>query len=479
MRSILSTDGPPDNSFLTVCLKCVYRFDALNVYVHGYCSASRLGLILGGSIRMKAFANEVLKILQKGRLLKFATLAMLGLAMCSFNAIAQSGAGSIEGRVTDSTGAIMPGASIHVVNHDTGSASDTKANGAGYYQVPGLFTGTYLITVTGPGMETDQETVQLLVGQNATRNFSLKAGEVSQKVDVNANTVQLVTTTSATLSSTLENDRINQLPMNGREIITLVGETTPGLTSHYGPGTIANGLLEDSSIEYEADGVPLLNRNFGGPNSMTQSQYPDPDTIQEVRTETSNSGAQFATPATTIISTKSGTNSLHGSAFETMRNNGVGIARNRSNPPNFVAPHLVRNEFGASAGGPIILPHVYHGKDKSFWFFAYERFSLAQEVSTLTAWPTPSMSQGNFSGLVNSSGVLQTLYDPATTIHNTACPVPNSTSTTNNLYCRQTFTQEYNETGANVNSIPSSEISPVAKLYYKLLAPPTTAADPL
>ena len=89
------------------------------------------------------------------------------------------------------------------------------------------------------------------------------------------------------------------------------------------------------------------------------------------------------------------------------------------------------------------------------------------------------MGQGNFSGLVNSSGVLQTLYDPATTTHNSACPVPSSTSTTNNLYCRQSFTQEYNETGSNVNSIPISEISPVAKLYYKLLPPPSTTADPL
>src|SRR6202012_5178566 len=132
----------------------------------------------------------------------------------------------------------------------------------------------------------------------------------------------------------------------------------------YGPGTIANGLLEDSSIEYEADGVPLLNRNFGGPNSMTQSQYPDPDTIGEVRTETANSGAQFATPATSIISTKSGTNSLHGSLFETMRNNAVGIARNRSNLSNFVAPPLIRNEFVASAGGPTVIPRVYDRPNK-------------------------------------------------------------------------------------------------------------------
>lgn len=379
---------------------------------------------------------------------------------------AQSGAGSIEGTVTDSTGAIVPGASIHVLNQATGVTSDTKANGAGSYQVPGLFTGTYVVTVTAPGMETYQKTIQLLVGQKETSNVSLKAGAVTEKVEVSADAVQLVTTTSATLSSDLENNRINQLPMNGRQIIALVGETTPGLTSHYGPGTIANGLLEDSSIEYEADGVPLLNRNFGGPNSMTQSQYPDPDTIQEVRTETSNSGAQFATPATAIISTKSGTNALHGSLFETMRNNGVGIARNRSNLPNFAAPHLVRNEFGASAGGPIFIPHLYDGRNKSFWFFAYERYSQISTSYESVYVPTAAMRKGDFSGLINSSGVLQQLYDPQTTAASTNC---NGTGVANQ-YCRTPF--------AN-NQIPISRLSPTSKILYDITPLPSNSQDPL
>src|SRR6202041_1994010 len=170
-------------------------------------------------------------------------------------------------------------------------------------------------------------------------------------------------------------------------------------------------------------------------NSMTQSQYPDPDTIQEVHTETANSGAQYATPATAVISTKSGTNSLHGSAFEAMRNNAVGIARNRSNPPNFVAPHLVRNEFGASAGGPIIIPHLYDGRNKSFWFFAYERYSEISTSYEAVTVPTPAMRSGDFSGLVNSAGVLQQLYDPQTTAPSSNC---NGTGVANQ-FCRTPF----------------------------------------
>lgn len=432
---------------------------------------------------MKVFAKGVVDIVQKRNVFMFANLTILCLAVCCFTAIAQSGAGSIEGTVTDSTGAIMPGASIHVVDQATGVTSDTKANGAGNYQVPGLFTGTYVITVTAPGMETYQKTLQLLVGQKAAINFSLKAGSVTQKVEVQANAVQLVTTTSATLSSTLENSRINQLPMNGREIITLVGETTPGLTSHYGPGTIANGLLEDSSIEYEADGVPLLNRNFGGPNSMTQSQYPDPDTIQEVRTETSNSGAQFATPATAIISTKSGTNSLHGSLFETMRNNAVGIARNRSNPPNFAAPHLVRNEFGASAGGPIVIPHVYDGRSRSFWFLAYERYSQISTSYESAFVPTVAMRNGDFSGLSNSAGVLQQLYDPATTYNSGIAPCPGTPIGTvnpygQNPYCRLPFGNGIANSPGD-NQIPISRLDPTTKMLYDITPLPSNSSNPL
>jgi hypothetical protein len=396
------------------------------------------------------------------------------LALCFSVARAQSGAGSIQGTITDPSGAIIPGASIHVVNSATSVASDTKANSAGAYQVPGLFTGDYVISVTAAGMETTRRSIQLLAGQTAAINFSLKTGSVTQKVEVEADTVQLVTTTSATLSSTLENSRINQLPMNQRQIETLVGETTPGLTSHYAAGTIANGLLEDSAIEYEADGVPLLNRNFGGPNSMAQAQYPDPDTIAEVHTETSNSGAQYATPATAVISTKSGTNALHGSLFETMRNNAVGIAKSRTSLPNATAPHLVRNEFGASAGGPIMIPHVYDGRNKSFWFLAYERYSSVSSVPELAFVPTVAMRNGDFSGLTNSAGVLQQLYDPMTTAPSTNC---NGTGVANQ-FCRAPFGNGIAGSPGD-NQIPISRLSPTTKMLYDITPLPSNASNPL
>lgn len=402
----------------------------------------------------------------------------LGLSIYSPLSLAQSGAGSIQGTVTDATGAVIPGATVHVVNVASGVVVDTKSNSVGIYQVPELFTGTYNVTIGAPGMKTYTQTLELLVAQNAIVNAALSAGPVTQQIQVTGNAVQLVTTTNGTISSTLENSRINQLPMNGRSIMTLVGETTPGLGScALQPlGSCANGL-QGSATEYIADGVTLTNRQFGG-EEHSASQNPDPDSIQEAQAETSGLGAEYATPAVVILTTKSGTNSLHGTMFETARNNYWGIAKVRQNPSNYAAPPYIRNEFGASAGGPIILPHVYHGKDKSFWFFAYERYSLAAITDENVSVPEPSWKQGDFSGLTNSAGVLQQLYDPATTTANAACPIPTG-GTNNNPWCRTSFTQEYNETGSNINSIPISRLSPTAKVLFDISPPPSSTANPL
>jgi hypothetical protein len=397
----------------------------------------------------------------------FAAVAILGAAFCCLSSWAQSGAGSIQGTVTDPTGAVIGNATVHVVNHATGVAADTKTNNVGFYQVPGLLTGTYDVSITAPGMKTSKQTIELLVAQNAIIDAKLEPGAVTQQVEVSANTVQLVTTDNGTISSTLENARINQLPMNGRNIITLVNQTTPGLESCPESSSCANGQ-EGPSTEYESDGATITNREFGGTH-QGQSQMIDPDAIQEVRVEDAAAGAQYASPTTVILNTKSGTNQLHGSAFETARNNAIGIARGRNNPSNYVAPQYIRNEFGASVGGPIVIPHLYHGKNKTFFFFAYERYSLAQSPFQNEAVPTPQMQNGDFSQATNSSNILQQLYDPATT----------GTAATN--FSRQTYTKEYTEgpgagpanCNGDTNCIPASQEAALTKTL-NAMQPTTT-----
>ena len=412
---------------------------------------------------MKGLAGLLANTFCRRNVAKLTIIATLVVGMCCSSALAQSGAGSIQGVVTDSTGAVMPGASIHVVNRDTAIAVDSKTNEVGFYQVPGLFTGTYVVSVTAPGMKTNERTIELLVGQNAVINSSLSAGSVNQKVEVSADAVQLTTTDNGTISSTLENQRINQLPMNGRNIITLVNETTPGLESCPESSSCANGQ-SGPALEYETDGVTLANREFGGVHEGS-TQMVDPDAVQEVKVESEASGAQFAAPSTVILSTKSGTNRLHGSIFETARNNAFGIARNRQDQSNYVAPEYIRNEFGASLGGPIVIPHLYNGRNKSFFFFAYERYSLAQVVSQNETAPTAAMRMGDFSGLVNSSGVTQQLYDPATTASSANCNGAGA-----NAYCRKPF--------AN-NQIPLSRQSPTAAVLNAMTPLPTNANNPL
>jgi hypothetical protein len=417
---------------------------------------------------MKTLAGILTRTFRQWNVPLLAIAAAFGLVLCSTAALAQSGAGSIQGTVTDSTGAVISGASIHVVQQGTNVASDTKSNDVGFYQVPSLFTGIYDVTITAPGMKTYKTTVELLVAQAAVVNPTMTAGAVTQQVNVTADVVQLTTTDSGTIASTLENTRINQLPMNGRLLLSLTGETTPGLES---TGGRANGLMPEA-LEYVADGVPLTNRNFGGEGNSTQAQLPDPDAVQEVRVETTNTSAMYSSPATGIITTKSGTNGLHGSLFETARNNGTGIAKVRQNAANFVAPPYIRNEFGASAGGPIVLPHVYHGQDKSFWFFAYERFSLVSGTDEAVAVPTAAMEGGDFSNLVNGSG-LQTLYDPSTTTNSPSCAADAGIA---NPACRTQF--DYN---GKPNTINPALLAPATKIMYAITPAPNIAGvtDPL
>ncbi len=394
---------------------------------------------------------------------------VLGIGFGCSSVFAQSGAGSIQGTITDSTGAVIPDASIYVVNQATSVAADTKSNRVGFYQVPGLFTGTYTLTATAPGMKTYKQTIELLVDQNAVINASLTAGSVNQQVEVASSAVQLITTDEGTIAATLENARINQLPLDGRLLLTLAQETTPGLEADgSNPGARANGLM-DQGLEYVQDGAALTNRNFGGERNSPQGQLPDPDAIQEVKMNMSNSSAEFAAPANGIITTKSGTNHLHGTLFETARNAAFGLAKQRgfiTSPTADANPPLVRNEFGASVGGPIVIPHIYNGKGKSFFFFAYERFSLRSWTPLLVSVPTMAMKSGDFSGLVNSSNVLQQLYDPLTTKSSNNC---NGTGVANK-YCRAPFVN---------NQIPMSRLSPFSKMIYDILPNPTTSDDPL
>ena len=366
---------------------------------------------------------------------------------------AQSGAGAIQGTVTDTTGAAVKNAAIHIVNSGTGVAHDTVTNGVGFYSVAGLFAGDYGVTVSASGFKQNEQNVTLQAAQTLVLSPSLVVGATTEKVEVTANTIQLATYDSPTISSGLDAARISQIPENGRSVGNLFSQVTPDAFTNGGQfdRPEVNGA-EWQATNLVQDGSTNIDLNYGG---MLLAQ-PDLDSIQEVRVETSVSNAKYSAPATAIVTTKSGTNAFHGSFFETAVNSAIGIARSRSNPSNFKQAHYVRNEFGGSVGGPIIIPKLYNGKGRSFFFVAYERYSLASGTYLQTNVPTAAMRQGNFSGLTYSNGTAVTLYDPNTTS-------PGSPWT------RQTF--------AN-NTIDPSRESPFAKVMNAMTPLPSNSGNP-
>lgn len=383
--------------------------------------------------------------------------ALLSAALFSFitmlpaTLVAQSGAGSLQGTVQDASGASVPHAKVHVLHRENGQTFDTEANGQGFYSVPNLFAGTYDITVTSEGMAKYESHLTLRAADTAVLDPKLVVGTATS-VDVVGDVTPLLERENQTISTTLENERIQQLPINGRDITNLMYRTTPGLEGGGGSSLRINGN-QSFAFGISIDGAPVVNSDIGGLTGRSQ----DPDTVQEVHVETSNSSAKFDRPGTAIITTKSGTNQFHGSLFETARNNGLGIARARGTTTT-TPPKYIRNEFGGTFGGPILIPHVYDSHGKAFFFIGYERLSLRQEVHQNLYVPTAAMRNGDFSGITNANNQAINVYDPATT---------------NSLGVRQQAS-----VGGKANVFDPARISPLAKQLWAITPLPTNAANP-
>jgi len=375
---------------------------------------------------------------------------VLDLALGALSALAliaqQTGSGTVQGVVRDATSAVVAGARVTIVHTATMTKYSTTTNDLGLFRFPPVQPGDYTITAEARGMQTWEANFLLQVGQTAEIGPILRVGAVSTQVTVAGEAAPLVPTTDATLSENLERTRIEQLPSDGRSIANLVMIATPGL---YGgqDGNInpINMGLRDA-VELYQDGAVIKNRDVGD----WSGRLPGVDSVEELRVETSMSSAQFDRPGSVILSTKSGTNSIHGSLFETNRNSGVGVARRRQDYYT-KPPHYVRNEFGGSVGGPVYIPKVYNGKNRTFFFTSYEALRLVSASTFSTSMQTDAMRQGDYSGLKDSLGRLTTIYDPLTT-----GPAP--------TWIRTPFPS---------NTIPATRESPDAKYLFGIMPEPT------
>jgi hypothetical protein len=236
---------------------------------------------------------------------KFVCLAVF----TAFTLTAQTGAGSIQGIVKDATGAVIPGAKVLAEHVETGTSFHTQTNRDGFFIFPSAQPGRYRVTAESAGMEKWQGELQLMSGQELVVEPVLKVGGTTTQITVAGDVTPLLTSTSATLSTVVERQRIEELPLNGRFFQNLIAQTTPGLEA--GAGIPKAYGLRDGSLQFVQDGVAITDANLA---SLT-TRPPGMDTIQEYRVEMSVPSAKYGSAATTMLSTRSGTNQFHGSLF--------------------------------------------------------------------------------------------------------------------------------------------------------------------
>lgn len=374
------------------------------------------------------------------RLYRLSPLLTVAFLVCATIAWAQTGTGTIQGTIKDLTGAAMPRATVSITHTQTGREYNTTSNEVGFYLFPSVQTGQYEITVEAAGMEIWKGELTLKAGQIAEVDPMLKIAGVSDEVTVAGDVTPLVTTSNSTLANVVERARIEQLPVNGRFIQSLMYMTTPGFES----GALPRLFGLRGAVEILQDGAVLQNRQW----QSIPARPPGLDTIEEFRAETSNSSAKMNRPGTVILTTRAGTNEFHGAVFETHRNSAIGVARAREDFYD-KPPHLVRNEFGASLGGPVFIPKLYSGNNKTFFFVSYEGFRNRTATTTAVSVPTAAMREGDFSGLIDAEGRPISLYDPLTT---------------DATWNRQPFPN---------NQIPIDRRSPLATYLYSVTPLPT------
>ncbi len=319
-----------------------------------------------------------------------AALALLTLLAAVGPAGAQSVTGAIYGSVADSTGAGMPRVSVMVVNVLTGETHSAASNERGAFLFPALAVGQYRIQAEAAGFKRFlREGIRLNVNSNVRVDVTLEVGQVTETVKVTGD-APLVDTRQVQLGGLVDSQRVNDLPLNGRNVYDLVG-ILPGVAATRLPTVQDNlGNLLNVNGSRSRHSTFMLDGGFN--NDLWRNsgnQAPNPDAVQEFRVINSNFNAEFGRSPGAVINvvTKSGTNQLHGSVFEYLRNDALN-ARNFFQPT--VAP-LWQNQFGATAGGPIV-------KDKTFFFGSYQGLrirSTAFRNNALT--PTAAERSGDFS----------------------------------------------------------------------------------
>lgn len=383
---------------------------------------------------------------------------------------AQATSASISGRVTDPSGASVPDAQVSASNLDTGLKRDTRTNEQGNYSVPLLPPGSYRVTVTKQGFRPiSRSGVTLTVDQAARLDFILEVGAVTETVEVVAAAPLLDQDTSA-LGQIIDNSKIVNIPLNGRSPFRLVQLTTNIMTAPSANGQFGDipvNTMDDSIIsinggraktnEVLIDGIPSTT---GVANQMTT--IPSVDSTQEFKVQSNNLSAEWGRFGGGVInvSTRAGTNALHGSVFEFLRNDALDANEFFNKRAGRETPPFRMNQFGFALGGPVTLPKLYSGKDRTFFFADYQGTKWVRGDTFLTSVPTDLQRRGDYTQTLNQRGQRMIVYDPFSSRANPAAP---------GSFIRDAFPG---------NVLPAARIDPIGRKLVEYYPLPNTAGDP-
>jgi len=334
-------------------------------------------------------------------------------------AVAQFTTASLAGVVTDTSGAVIPAAKLTLTNQQTGLSRTSMSDAQGHYLFPALPVGHYQLLVEKSGFTSYKQTgIELTVNQSATQNVSLKIGRVTEEVTVGAN-VELINTREATVGQLIDERRIVDLPLDGRNAadLALLGAGTVNVTStntycdvnceggtHPGERRINVNGIGPNAVNYQLDGASHNDTYIN-----TNLPFPNPDAVQEFTIQSDNLSAEYGNAAAGTISviTKSGTNQLHGDVFEFLRNGALNANNYFANQSTPVQKDVLkRNQFGGSVGGPIV-------KNRLFFFATYQGTRLRSAGAGNVAFvPTQAERNGDFSSLCGNFDAGGNCSDP-------------------------------------------------------------------
>lgn len=399
---------------------------------------------------------------------------------------AQVDAGAISGTVKDPSGGVIPGVKVTIANEDTGLSTSTTSGSAGEYVFSPVKIGRYSVSAEMKGFQkVQQKNVTVDVQERVVVDFTLAPGQTMETIVVNAEPLVLQTQ-DASVGQVIREHTIDALPLNGRNYIFLA-QLSAGVTQDQqdtrglgASGSFAANGLRPAQNNYLLDGIDNNVELVDFLNGTHFVVRPPVDAIQEFKIQTNSFSAEFGRSAGAILNAtiKSGTNHLHGTVWEFLRNDKFDAANFFENAGGIPKGEFRQNQFGGSIGGPVIIPHLYHGKDRTFFFFDYEGTRIRQAVPYTSTVPTAlerSSGYTNLSELLTQGGTqtdvlgrttpLGQVFDPSTTRAVTAGQVDPVTGLTANStgFVREPFPG---------NIIPANRLDPNAIALLNLFPAP-------